>query len=148
MRTACAFCGSADVRERLYSAPQQISQYLEPIFVAGMKETVCPSCNASYIDEEQSNHNFDLFRSRRDSVTLMTAEMIAELRRSFDLTEKEFGTLIGVPSMTVKLWERGGLMPHGANAGLMRLVYDNPNLVKDLARLTGVDLPNLDQEKL
>ncbi len=51
---------------------------------------------------------------------------IAELRRSFGLSQADFERLLDVGAKTVVRWERGTVVPNGATNTLLRLLRDVP----------------------
>jgi putative transcriptional regulator len=50
----------------------------------------------------------------------MTSTQIVQVRNSLGLTQAAFGKLLGVHSLTVSRWERGGLVPSAYHVDLMR----------------------------
>ena len=49
----------------------------------------------------------------------MTPIRIQRLRKRLDMTQVQFGNLLGVNHMTVSRWERGRVAPEGATAQLL-----------------------------
>lgn len=56
----------------------------------------------------------------------------AELRKSLNMTQKEFARVLGVSSRTVESWEIGRTTPSPTAKNLLFLIYKNPSLVSEL----------------
>ena len=56
----------------------------------------------------------------------------AELRKTLNMTQKEFAHILGVSSRTVESWEIGRSTPSPTAKNLLFLIYKNPALVAEL----------------
>jgi len=56
----------------------------------------------------------------------------AELRKSLNMTQKEFAHILGVSSRTVESWEIGRSTPSPTAKNLLFLIKKNPTLVAEL----------------
>lgn len=56
----------------------------------------------------------------------------SELRKSLNMTQKEFAHILGVSPRTVESWEIGRSTPSPTAKNLLFLIYKNPNLVNEL----------------
>ena len=56
----------------------------------------------------------------------------AELRKSLNMTQKQFSHVLGVSQRTVESWEIGRSTPSPTAKNLLFLIYKNPSLVAEL----------------
>ena len=54
------------------------------------------------------------------------------LRKSLNMTQKEFAHILGVSSRTVEAWEIGRSIPTPTAKNLLFLIYKNPSLIQEL----------------
>lgn len=55
-----------------------------------------------------------------------------EVRKSLNMTQKEFASILGVSTRTVESWEIGRTTPSPTAKNLLFLIYKNPSLVSEL----------------
>ena len=58
-----------------------------------------------------------------------TQNRVALLRKSLDMTQKEFAALTGASLATVRKWEQGKRYPSGSAAKLLEVLEKHPELV-------------------
>lgn len=73
---------------------------------------------------------------RRKKITVTPVEMysnieIKEIRKTFDLTQATFATVVGVSTKTVEAWESGINKPNGSARRLLGLLKIDNNLLKN-----------------
>lgn len=95
--------------------------------VDGIVRDVCPACGEYEISAEESDK---LDRAideayRRDEGLLAPSEIKA-LRKSLNLNQKEFESLLGVSSPTCSRWETGSMVQSHTADKLMRVFLDHP----------------------
>lgn len=54
---------------------------------------------------------------------------VAAIRRSYDMTQLEFATLLGVPIGTVRNWEQKKRVPHGPASILLCIAEMHPGIL-------------------
>lgn len=134
----CGSCGSDNVVVEEYSRELQIHRAKR--VASGLLHCVCRKCEARFETEHQYRHNLEIEARIRDSVMLMTPEMIRELRLAYGLSQREAGTLFGGGPVAFAKYEAGEVTPAAAMMRLLRLAYDNSAIVEQLASLTRVEI--------
>jgi DNA-binding XRE family transcriptional regulator len=64
----------------------------------------------------------------------MAAEEVKALRRRLHATQRQFAGWFGLPTATVRHWERGNRQPQGAALVLLCVIRDNPRAVIQAVR--------------
>jgi putative zinc finger/helix-turn-helix YgiT family protein len=136
----CPFCDAThpiEIRKRLVQSlvKNEPVEY-EQIYY------YCPVENDEFIPSRIMDHNLlkarDAYRREKG---LLNSDDIKEIRKSYDLTQKEFSNLLGWGDITVQRYETK-LIQDATYDNLMRMVAENPSLaLKSLDRHKNYFLP-------
>jgi len=94
----------------------------------------CGNCGDISIDEGADQQISDAFRR---VAQLLSPEQIKEGRQQLGLTEQKLADLLGVAVSTLAQWESGGRVQQRPLDGLLRAIFDLPELRRYLGRLRG-----------
>lgn len=73
-------------------------------------------------------------REAADQLVLEDPDVVA-IRRSYEMTQMEFSTLLGVNVGTLRNWEQGRRIPQGPVRVLLRIAEEHPRIMmKTLGR--------------
>ncbi len=101
----------------------------------------CVRCGETFYDDEladQSSRRAAAAVRREDG--LLEPDAIRAIRAQYGLSQAELETLIGAGEKTVVRWERGTVAQNATADTLLRVLRDNPKVVKKLAAERGVDV--------
>jgi HTH-type transcriptional regulator / antitoxin MqsA len=102
----------------------------------------CERCGEEFYEPGQMDASMKKASSAiRAESGLLLPEEIGSIRRSLELSQAAFETLLGVGAKTVVRWEKGTVFQNQATDELLRTLRDVPGVAEYLARRSGVEIP-------
>lgn len=93
---------------------------------------------AAFQDVLESIHEAgQIWRGEREAadLTVISDPDVTAIRRSYEMTQMEFSTLLGVNVGTLRNWEQGRRIPQGPVRVLLRIAEEHPRIMlKTLGR--------------
>ena len=85
----------------------------------------CKKCNEDlYINEIENENNKRIYEAYRNITNIIKAEDIINLRKKYDISQRELTAILGFGKMTINRYERGGV-PTKSQSDYIRLLIDN-----------------------
>lgn len=85
----------------------------------------CKECNEDlYINEIENENNKRIYEAYRNITNIIKAEDIINLRKKYDISQRELTAILGFGKMTINRYERGGV-PTKSQSDYIRLLIDN-----------------------
>ncbi|HEX6746710.1 MAG TPA: type II TA system antitoxin MqsA family protein [Longimicrobium sp.] len=101
----------------------------------------CPECGETfYVDGMADETSRRAAAAIRREDGLLEPDAIRAIRAQYGLSQAGLETLIGAGEKTVVRWERGTVAQNATADTLLRVLRDNPRVVKKLAAERGVDV--------
>lgn len=92
----------------------------------------CPVCGEEFVPSKLMDENLLRVRDTyRRAKRLLTSDEIREIRRKFNLTQKEFSNLLGWGDVTIQRYE-SKLIQDETYDSMIRMVSDNPSFALNL----------------
>ena len=133
----CYLCGT---QAQLVREPRETSMGTRRVVIAD-EFFRCPECGETFyaggMADETSRRAAAAIR-REDG--LLEPDALRAIRAQYGLSQAGLETLIGAGEKTVVRWERGTVAQNATADTLLRVLRDNPKVVKKLAAERGVDV--------
>lgn len=86
---------------------------------------ICKECNEDlYINEIENENNKRIYEAYRNITNIIKSEDIINLRKKYDISQRELTAILGFGKMTINRYERGGV-PTKSQSDYIRLLIDN-----------------------
>ncbi len=88
---------------------------------------VCEKCNNDlYVNEKENENNQRIYKAYREKTNIIKPQDIIDLRRKYDISQRELTVILGFGKMTINRYERGGL-PTKSQSDYIKLLIENEN---------------------
>ena len=88
---------------------------------------VCKECHQDlYVNEIEEKNNERIYELYRAKANIIKPQDIIELRKKYDISQRELTAILGFGKMTINRYERGGV-PTKSQSDYIRLLIDNYN---------------------
>ena len=88
---------------------------------------VCKECHQDlYVNEIEEKNNERIYELYRAKANIIKAQDIVDLRKKYDISQRELTAILGFGKMTINRYERGGV-PTKSQSDYIRLLIDNDN---------------------
>ena len=88
---------------------------------------VCKECHQDlYVNEIEEKNNERIYELYRAKANIIKPQDIIELRKKYDISQRELTAILGFGKMTINRYERGGV-PTKSQSDYIRLLIDNDN---------------------
>lgn len=123
----CMNCG-ADMRKTNESMTEEYKGY--SITVSGIEHYVCDACGECEIDASHiDQYSNSILKEYVRICGLLAPEEIQVARTGLEMTQSQFGKLIGVSASLVAQWEKGAVAPSKSVCKLIRMYEQHPELI-------------------
>ena len=86
---------------------------------------ICNECNQDlYVNEIEDENNKRIYQIYREKANIIKAEDIINLRKKYDISQRELTSILGFGKMTINRYERGGL-PTKSQSDYIKLLIEN-----------------------
>ena len=86
---------------------------------------VCKECHQDlYVNEIEENNNERIYELYREKANIIKSQDIVNLRKKYDISQRELTAILGFGKMTINRYERGGV-PTKAQSDYIKLLIDN-----------------------
>ena len=122
MKVYCPFC-KKDVE---YKIERRIVKKFRGIKIDTYENVaVCKECNQDlYVNEIEKKNNERIFEAYRKKANIINAKDIINLRKKYDISQRELTAILGFGKMTINRYERGGV-PTKSQSDYIKLLMDN-----------------------
>lgn len=88
---------------------------------------VCKECHQDlYVNEIEEKNNERIYELYREKANIIKSQDIVDLRKKYDISQRELTAILGFGKMTINRYERGGV-PTKSQSDYIRLLIDNEN---------------------
>ena len=88
---------------------------------------VCKECHQDlYVNEIEGKNNERIYELYRAKANIIKPQDIVDLRKRYDISQRELTSILGFGKMTINRYERGGV-PTKSQSDYIRLLIDNDN---------------------
>lgn len=89
--------------------------------------TVCKECHQDlYVNEIEEKNNERIYELYREKANIIKPQDIVDLRKKYDISQRELTAILGFGKMTINRYERGGV-PTKSQSDYIKLLIDNDN---------------------
>ena len=86
---------------------------------------ICNECNQDlYVNKIEDENNEKIYKIYREKANIIKAEDIVNLRKKYDISQRELTAILGFGKMTINRYERGGL-PTKSQSDYIKLLIEN-----------------------
>ena len=87
----------------------------------------CKECHQDlYVNEIEEKNNERIYELYREKANIIKPQDIVDLRKKYDISQRELTAILGFGKMTIKRYERGGV-PTKSQSDYIKLLIDNDN---------------------
>lgn len=95
---------------------------------------VCEECHQDlYVSEIEEKNNEIIYELYRKKANIIKPQDIVDLRKKYNISQRELTAILGFGKMTINRYERGGV-PTKSQSDYMRLLIDNDNKFLEKAK--------------
>lgn len=88
---------------------------------------VCKECHKDlYVNEIEEKNNERIYELYRVKANIIKPQDLVDLRKKYDISQRELTAILGFGKMTINRYERGGV-PTKSQSDYIRLLIDNDN---------------------
>lgn len=88
---------------------------------------VCKECHQDlYVNEIEEKNNERIYELYREKANIIKPQDIVNLRKKYDISQRELTAILGFGKMTINRYERGGV-PTKSQSDYIKLLIDNDN---------------------
>ena len=122
MKVYCPYCK----REVDYKIEKRDVKEFRKIEVDTFENAaICKECNNDlYISEIENENNERIYQIYRSKANIIKPEDIINLRKKYNISQRELTSILGFGKMTINRYERGG-MPTKSQSDYVRVLIDN-----------------------
>lgn len=86
---------------------------------------VCKECHQDlYVNEIEEKNNERIYELYREKANIIKSQDIIDLRKKYDISQRELTAILGFGKMTINRYERGGI-PTKSQSDYIKLLIDN-----------------------
>lgn len=131
MKHYCPFCRK-DVEYKIEK--RKISEFKGVEIDSYESVAVCNICNQDlYIDEIEIENNQRIYKAYRKKANIISPKDIIELRKKYNISQRELTAILGFGKMTINRYERGGV-PTKSQSDYIKLLIENDNKFVELVK--------------
>lgn len=128
MGEKCQICGSGGTE--IVVGREEFVYKGNSLFIDNYKKTVCHNCGESTTDNESYERSIPLIRDFHRSVDgYLGGEEIKNIRKSFNMTQEEFSTLLGGGEKAFARYETGRVMQSKPMDNLLKILRVIPDAI-------------------
>ena len=87
----------------------------------------CKECHQDlYVNEIEEKNNERIYELYREKANIIKPQDIVDLRKKYDISQRELTAILGFGKMTINRYERGGV-PTKSQSDYIKLLIDNDN---------------------
>ena len=122
MRVYCPYCK----KEVEYKIEKRDLKEFRGIEVNTFENiAICNECNQDlYVNEIEDENNKRIYQIYREKANIIKAEDIINLRKKYDISQRELTAILGFGKMTINRYERGGV-PTKSQSDYIKLLIEN-----------------------
>lgn len=122
MKVYCPYCR----KEVEYKVEKREVKEFKGIEIKSFENVaICNECNQDlYINELEDENNKRIYQIYREKADIIKPEDIIELRKKYDISQRELTAILGFGKMTINRYERGGL-PTKSQSDYIKLLIEN-----------------------
>ena len=88
---------------------------------------VCKECHQDlYVNEIEEKNNERIYELYREKANIIKPQDIVDLRKKYDISQRELTAILGFGKMTINRYERGGV-PTKSQSDYIKLLIENDN---------------------
>lgn len=88
---------------------------------------VCKECDQNlYVNEIEEKNNQRIYEIYREKANIIKPQDIVDLRKKYDISQRELTAILGFGKMTINRYERGGV-PTKSQSDYIKLLIENDN---------------------
>lgn len=88
---------------------------------------ICKECHQDlYVNEIEEKNNERIYELYREKANIIKPQDIVDLRKKYDISQRELTAILGFGKMTINRYERGGV-PTKSQSDYIKLLIDNDN---------------------
>lgn len=88
---------------------------------------VCKECDQDlYVNEIEEKNNQRIYEIYREKANIIKPQDIVDLRKKYDISQRELTAILGFGKMTINRYERGGV-PTKSQSDYIKLLIENDN---------------------
>ena len=88
---------------------------------------ICKECHQDlYVNEIEEKNNERIYEVYREKANIIKPQDIVDLRKKYDISQRELTAILGFGKMTINRYERGGV-PTKSQSDYIKLLIDNDN---------------------
>ncbi|MBN2436274.1 MAG: type II toxin-antitoxin system MqsA family antitoxin [Spirochaetes bacterium] len=138
MGSVCQVCGSENTE--LVVQDQEFSYKGHTLVIKDYQSTLCHNCGESIEENESYEKSIPLLRDFHRSVDgYLTGNEIRTIRKSFNMTQDEFSSVLGGGEKAFARYETGRVMQSKPMDNLLRILRDFPESISTLAAKSTLD---------
>ena len=122
MKVYCPYCR----KEVEYKVEKREVNEFKGIVVNTFEEVaICNECdNDLYVNEIENKNNERIYEIYREKANIVKPDDIINLRKKYDISQRELTAILGFGKMTINRYERGGV-PTKSQSDYIKLLIDN-----------------------
>lgn len=131
LSTEKVYCSKCNEKNLYYIKRELRKEYKGK--VVNIEEDIpkCEKCDCDVFVPEIENENLKSLYKRYSELTgIITAEEIIDLRKKYDISQRELVSILGWGKMTINRYERGGL-PNQSHSDYLKLIMSNDQMFKE-----------------
>lgn len=127
----CQACGSNDIRKEIRT--ETFSYKGKDIPIENYAIIHCNSCGEEFADAESRERSIPVLRDAQRLIDgFLTSQEIKQIRKQFNLTQIEFGELLGGGEKAFARYETGKVLQSRPMDNLLRLLRTHPEAIETL----------------
>lgn len=124
MRVYCPYCK----KEVEYKIEKREIKEFRGIEINSYENVaVCKECHQDlYVNEIEEKNNERIYELYREKANIIKPQDIVDLRKKYDISQRELTAILGFGKMTINRYERGGV-PTKSQSDYIKLLIENDN---------------------
>ena len=124
MRVYCPYCK----KEVEYKIEKRDVKEFRGIEINSYENVaVCKECHQDlYVNEIEEKNNQRIYEIYREKANIIKPQDIVDLRKKYDISQRELTAILGLGKMTINRYERGGV-PTKSQSDYIKLLIENDN---------------------
>ena len=124
MRVYCPYCK----KEVEYKIEKRDVKEFRGIEINSYENVaICKECHQDlYVNEIEEKNNERIYELYREKANIIKPQDIVDLRKKYDISQRELTAILGFGKMTINRYERGGV-PTKSQSDYIKLLIENDN---------------------